>query len=109
MTSKRIDALRGRLAASLALGIATIGFVGCSDNVSGDLEAVAFGDLSNPPASRADGYREIGAQCDGTASASAELRRRPFLQQLTTDSARLLWTTVGEEPASVVVTAEDGT
>src|SRR5688572_23104107 len=98
MASDRITAYRSLLAVSSVLGAAAVGLGGCSDNVSGDLEAQAFGDLSNPPAVRADGYREIGARCDGAAAAvSAEVRRRPYLQRLTSTSARLLWTTAVDE------------
>jgi hypothetical protein len=77
------------------IGAAGLGlFTGCMGNTSGDLAASKFGDLSNPLGAREDAYGEIDAACglappDGSPSS---LRRRPYLQQVQTRSAQLLWT-----------------
>jgi hypothetical protein len=77
------------------IGAAGLGlFTGCMGNTSGDLAASRFGDLSNPLGAREDAYGEIDAACglgppDGSPSS---LRRRPYLQQVQTRSAQLLWT-----------------
>jgi len=97
----------GRLLA-LACGLAA-----CEVNQSGDLQAERFGDMSHP-AERGDAHAELVRACGPTPAASAEvaspLRRRPYLQQMTDRSVRVLWTAAPDAtaPPSIVVTRADG-
>lgn len=72
---------------------------GCDSNRSGDIRAKAFGDLSHVLSTRISGAAELRDACglpsplpEATDSASG-LRRRPYLQQQTARSVRVVWTT----------------
>jgi 3',5'-cyclic AMP phosphodiesterase CpdA len=94
------------LAPLLVLAVA-----GCGPgNVSGDLEASRTGDLSNAPAERGDGVAALAQACARAEAPPAEYgtSRRPYLQQMTSRSVRLMWASPAEPPPSVAVTTPDG-
>jgi hypothetical protein len=103
---------RGLVTTIGAAGFGLLAASGCMTNTSGDLAAEQFGDLSNPLGAREDAYGEIDAACglaapDGMPSS---LRRRPYLQQVQSDSAQLLWTSDASMSApSVQVSLPNGT
>jgi 3',5'-cyclic AMP phosphodiesterase CpdA len=108
----------GALAVLLALALPLLGTVGgCGEgNQSGDLAAEQHGDLSNPPAAHGDGYAEIAAACEVAAggavppaSGETQLRRRPYVQQVTDRSARLLWTAAATAESTAAISDPSGT
>jgi hypothetical protein len=80
-------------------------------NRSGDLKAGSFGDLSNPPAERRDSYQEIDNACGlpSLVTGGLSLQRRPYLQQATDRSVRLMWTAGAGALAGATITRPDGT
>jgi acid phosphatase type 7 len=89
----------------------------CEGNISGDLAAERFGDLSNPPAQRLGAASDVADGCALAAGAEPQpapplvggLKRQPYLQQLTSASVEILWTALPETaPTTLVVTAGDG-
>jgi predicted MPP superfamily phosphohydrolase len=88
-----------------------LGAVGCGmGNVSGDLSASRTGDLSNTPAERADSGAALAQACArvGAPPPDYETPRRPYLQQMTDRSVRLMWASPVDPPPYVVVTTPDG-
>jgi hypothetical protein len=84
----------------------------CFGDNSGDLSAEGTGDLSNPLAEReAPDTRQRAGCGDGAATAEgkAALYRRPFLQQVRSDSASIVLATKNERPVIVDVSLPDGT
>ena len=63
------------------------------ENISGQLAATRFGDLSNPSAERRDGRLELRAACGEppAGDATSPLPRAPYLQQVTDGTATLVW------------------
>jgi hypothetical protein len=89
-----------------AIALLAAALLGCLTSESGNLEAGEFGDLSlgEPPRGAFDA--ELTAACgDGalTLLGTAVLRRQPYLQSVSANVARVLWTAVA--PASLEVRA----
>jgi acid phosphatase type 7 len=85
---------------------------GASPNQHGNLSAKAVGSLAFELAPRSAPDADLLSGCgDGALSASGEatLKRLPFLQQVTTESALLVFQTVEPAAADVAVTRLDGT
>jgi hypothetical protein len=87
------------------------GACGVGPNISGQLGATRFGDVSNPPAERVDGRTAITQACGQPASATARyaFERAPYLQQVTDGSADLSWVSQADANLSVKVSTTDGT
>jgi acid phosphatase type 7 len=87
------------------------GACGVGANISGQLGAVSFGDLSNPPAERGDGRAAITQACGQPAGATAPYAflRAPYLQQVTDGSADLSWVSKADTNLAVKISATDGT
>lgn len=68
---------------------------GCVPNESGHVAAVATGQLLEPPAPRVDASTELRAACGDPVGSEAALARLPYLQNVATDRASLVWTTSG--------------
>jgi hypothetical protein len=83
---------------------------GCDNNRSGDIRATRFGDLSHlfdvrtvPGMARASACGQVEPEVAGP------LRRRPYLQQMTARSVRVVWTADGRtSDGTVVVRGENG-
>jgi 3',5'-cyclic AMP phosphodiesterase CpdA len=81
----------------------------CSQgNISGQLAATHFGDLSNPSAERQDGRLALRAACGEPPArdATSPGLRAPFLQQVTDGSATLVWVAADPHPSVVLSTSE---
>lgn len=91
------------LAASAGLGLAN-----CALNESGNIEATTLGDTSNPAERGSPNQTLLDACGLGDATpAGAVVRRKPYLQQVTTSAAIVGWTSSGADER-VVVTTPDG-
>lgn len=79
-------------------------FAGCMGNQSGNVSATRLGDTSHP-AERGSPVDAVRAACGdgGTTSIGATMiKRRPYLQQVTSDSAQIGWVTAQGVPAQHV-------
>lgn len=95
----------------LTLAIAGVLGCGCDSNRSGDLRAANFGDLSFALGERTAALVPLQASCESSppGAGAGVLLRRPYLQQMTTQSVRVVWTTPGQtDPGTVVVTLPGG-
>ena len=92
------------------IGLLVVGVLGCeASNEFGDLTADKMGDLSHPLAQRgAPDAAEVEGCGDGAIDSGAMIVRRPYLQQVTATSARVVWTTSSESAAHVEVTTPAG-
>ena len=84
---------------------------GCNSNISGKISATGTGDLTAPPMPRM-ASESVGpcGETEVTSLGKDLLRRLPYLQQVTSSSATVVWTSAdGDGPADVVVTEPDGT
>jgi hypothetical protein len=102
--------------AALFAAVAAGGLVsfGCDSNMSGVIRARTLGDTSHVLQVRTSSVT-LPSACDVTeADDPGLLRRSPYLQQLTTDGVRVVWTSDGHPvdggagEAVVIVTGEDG-
>lgn len=93
----------------LAFVALTIG-CGCDSNRSGDIRATSFGDLSHLLDTRTlAGAPRVSACAETEPDIAGPLRRRPYLQQMTARSVRVVWTSdVRTSDGTVVVRGEDG-
>jgi hypothetical protein len=80
----------------------------CTTNDEGNLAAGTVGDTSNP-AERGSALEELQDACGDGAMATALVARQPYLQQVTTSSAIIGWTTTAPGAQAVLVSAPDGT
>lgn len=89
--------------------IAVVGLAACG-NVSGNLGASKTGDTSRP-AERRSPVDQLRAQCgDGamTETGASRIKRQPYLQQVTNDSAILGWVSTAPAGAKVTVSSPSG-
>lgn len=97
--------------AVLAAGIlATVGLASCNGNESGRLAAGGTGDLSAPAIGRIGPDGAVA--CAGLPAPGAgqtALTRAPYLQRVTAHDAAVVWTSVANGSASVLLEAPDGT
>jgi acid phosphatase type 7 len=88
-----------------------LGWVACQPNQSGNVAATATGDTSRL-AERGSPLEAVRSACgDGTDTTLGRLaiRRQPYLQRVTTTSAKIGWVTTAQAGAKVKVTNPDGT
>jgi 3',5'-cyclic AMP phosphodiesterase CpdA len=100
-----------RLVVLVALSSAAA-FACSDDNISGRLGALAFGDVSNPPAARTDGRSILAEACGAPANPIAidpHFARRPYLQHTTSTSQQLVWVSATGASSVALVSASDGT
>lgn len=91
-------------------GLAVLSVTGCTLNQSGNTSASKTGDLSNP-AERRSPIEALRAACgsgEPTTAGELQIKRRPYLQQVTTSSALVGWVAT-QQDARVDVTLPDGT
>ncbi len=106
--------MRPNLASARAVlfAITLLSASGCGRGSGGKLAATGSGDLSNPPALRTTGEPLFQAECGPrglTAVGVRALERRPYLQQVTSNSARILFTGLPEaQNASLRLTTPAG-
>ena len=92
------------LAAAAGLGLAN-----CALNESGNLFATSLGDTSNPLAKGSPNQALLdGCGMGDVTDAGAVIRRKPYLQQVTTSSAIVGWTSAGGDGERIEVTTTDG-
>jgi hypothetical protein len=97
------------IAALVALSSTAV--VACDENISGRLGALAFGDVSNPPAARIDGRSPVSEACGGPVAPIAtadRFARRPYLQDATVQSEQLAWVSTTSAALSAVAWTADG-
>jgi acid phosphatase type 7 len=88
-----------------------LGWAACQPNQSGNVAATATGDTSRL-AERRSPLEDVRSACgDGTDTTLGRLaiRRQPYLQRVTTTSAKIGWVTTAQAGAKVKVTNPDGT
>ena len=112
MTSKRRPRLLPAALAVLGVAVA-MGAGGCDDSQTGDLAATKFGDLAHRLPQRQPALAELQNSCGLEAPAPevlTALRRRPYLQRLTSSAVDLVWTAdeASAGQMSAVVTNPDG-
>ncbi|MBT8492492.1 MAG: metallophosphoesterase family protein [Deltaproteobacteria bacterium] len=98
-------ALKGILASCALLAAA------CGMNEQGNISSVRQVLISDP-VPKDGALSELRAACgDGgiTETGAQEMLRLPYLQQVTADSSRVLWTTASIDATTIVVTEPDGT
>jgi hypothetical protein len=84
-------------------------FIGCGGRTSGDLAATRTGDLSHPLAERGRFDSRLQAACgDGSILEGASFRTLPFVQQVTSTSAAVVFSTTKPTTPVVDVTTPDG-
>jgi acid phosphatase type 7 len=94
----------------VASGLATL--VACSGSMSDGGNLVgAVGDVSNAPAAKGSPTDELDAACgDGSMLTDGLLiKRRPYLQQVSSTSAAVGWVTTGQKREHVHLSLPDGT
>jgi hypothetical protein len=94
----------------ILLACALVAAGGCFGNTHGQFAATRFGDITQPPVEHARFDAALTAACgDGTPTAdgTATIARLPYLQQVTSRSAMILFTTA-VAGARVVATTPDG-
>jgi hypothetical protein len=99
--------LRTRKSRLSSVCVVAVSLVACAGHRV-KLAAEGTGDVSNPPAPRGSPDEALVVACGDGAVSSGRLARRPYLQQITADSARILFTLKDEAPASVEVSRPDG-
>jgi acid phosphatase type 7 len=72
------------------------------------LAAEGTGDISNPSAPRGAPDEALSALCGKGETSSKNLKRQPYLQQVTPTSVRILFTATGDEPVTVDVFDSSG-
>src|SRR5690606_30347152 len=91
-------------------GLSSLTLAACLGNQSGNLGATKTGDVSNP-APRGSPIDALRDACAGsgaiTAAGEAVIRRRPYLQQVTADSAMVGWVSTAADGERVEVTRPD--
>lgn len=90
--------------------LALLGAANCAGRDS--LRAEHSGDVSNPPATRSSADAALVSACGAGALAEhggERVRRMPYLQQVTHDSATVVWTTATAKPSWVEVDDDEGT
>jgi acid phosphatase type 7 len=94
----------------LSLWTGVVIVAGCVGSRTGNVVAPQGGDRTHP-ASRASPVDTVRAACgDGAPTADGTvIARRPYLQQVTTTSAMVGWTTAAPQGEHVDVTLPDGT
>jgi hypothetical protein len=109
MKHRRDDRVDHGTGKRMSLLAAALALAACQTNQSGHTGAIKSGDTSRP-ATRGSPVAELRAACDDGAltAAGAEIRRQPYLQQVTSSSARIGWVTVLQADERVEVTAPDG-
>jgi len=90
--------------------ITAVGVAACG-NVEGNLAATKIGDTSHP-AERGSPIEALRAACGGdgapTTFGDTAVRRQPYLQQVTSNSAMVGWVTTDPANASVSISQPDG-
>jgi acid phosphatase type 7 len=95
----------------LALAGAVVALASCNSNLSGRIAAIGTGDISTPALERlVPGANGACGVPTTTPVAGSALRRRPYLQAVSSDAASVVWTASADAPgpASVSVTTTDG-
>jgi acid phosphatase type 7 len=94
---------------ALVLGFGLL--AACTTNQSGNVAATKSGDTSHPleRSSPTDALRAACGDGGMTPDGSSVMRRQPYLQQVTTTSAKLGWVTTSGDGAMVKVSSADGT
>jgi hypothetical protein len=93
------------------LGLALLACSGTEPNEEGDIVAEKTGTIMTALAPRHAPYREFHAHCGAgafTEAGRAALTRAPFLQQVSSTGAFIVFRTNSAEPARVEVTTLDG-
>ncbi len=87
-----------------------IALAGCAGNQSGNVSAPSGGDLTNP-AERSSPISALDAACGpGRATETGSvIKRAPYLQQVTSTSAKVGWVTSAPDGERVDITLPDGT
>src|SRR5262245_22055967 len=101
--------VRARAARGAWIAVA-VALAGCSRNESGRLAADHEGDVSAAPVARiapGDGAG-VCANRPGAGAWSNALSRTPYLQRVTAHDAVVVWTSVSDASASVLVETPDG-
>jgi 3',5'-cyclic AMP phosphodiesterase CpdA len=96
---------------AVVAALAAVCQVSCFGSTSGDLSANGTGDLSRPLAERRDPRVGLTDRCgtgDVTELGKQTLRRKPYLQQVTDQSAMVLLTSTGSAAPELRVTTPDG-
>ncbi len=86
---------------------ALLGVAACTPNELGHLEAKTTGDLTYAPAPRDEFDRRLAAACGvggRTYTGDEHIDRAPYLQQVTDDSAMVVWTSSDTSAPTVIVT-----
>lgn len=102
--------MKHSIARWLVAGLSSLTLAACLGNQSGNLGATKTGDVSNP-APRGSPIDALRDACAGsgaiTAAGEAVIRRRPYLQQVTADSAMVGWVSTAADGERVEVTRPD--
>ncbi|HEY7375533.1 MAG TPA: metallophosphoesterase [Polyangia bacterium] len=96
---------------SIVLGVLAVASASCSTNESGRLSADRTGDVSAAPVTRValSGAPPVCAGLPAEGAGGTALARAPYLQRTTAHDAVVVWTSVAEGSASVLVESPDGT
>lgn len=94
------------VALGLALGSIVI-LGGCWD-LNGIVAANETGTLLDPAALREHPLARIRAECGEAGPVGGSLSRHPYMQLVTTSSAKIMWTSAASEPETVRVWTSDG-
>lgn len=93
-----------------ALLAVTVGMLTCTPKYGTNLSAVRIGDTSHPEAKRVDATAALTAICGEPLDHdqdNGEIERQPYLQQVATKSARVMFTATSLVDPSILVTGED--
>ncbi|UJR85379.1 metallophosphoesterase [Sandaracinus amylolyticus] len=88
--------------------IALLVLVGCANDMNGILASPTTGDLLDPPAQRVDVFAEIRAQCGEWVEPGGDVKRWPYVQSVTHESARVVWTTSAENAERLELWQQEG-
>src|SRR5262245_19073677 len=87
-----------------------LAFAACDPNQAGNLAATKLGDTTHPlgRGSPIDALRDACGDGALSAAGGATVRRRPYLQEVTTSSSMIGWVTMDPVGEHVDVTAPGG-
>ncbi len=94
----------------LVAGLATCAIGACDTNQSGNVGSTKLGDTSHP-ATRGSPLVELQSACNapgGMLGSATNIKRDPYLQQLTGDSGILGWVSTATSNNTVEITTTDG-